>query len=124
MPDRPARVERSDSVGDRIFANGNDASGLGVVYGGATVVGWYPITLSSAIESFSSYCRKLRTDPENGQAKYAIVQLEDELAAIGMVNGASWNGARAFTATSHPAFRRCRSSSVWLTSGRSARRVG
>ena len=97
------RVERSDSVGDRIFANGNDASGLGAVYGGATVVGWYPITPStSVIESFSSYCRKLRTDPENGQAKYAIVQAEDELAAIGMVIGASWNGARAFTATSGP----------------------
>ena len=97
------RIERSNSVGDRIFANGNDASGLGAVYGGATVVGWYPITPStSVIESFSSYCRKLRTDPENGQAKYAIVQAEDELAAIGMVIGASWNGARAFTATSGP----------------------
>ena len=97
------RIERADGVGDMIFANGNDAAGLGAVYGGATVVGWYPITPStSVIESFSSYCRKLRTDPETGQAKYAIVQAEDELAAIGMVIGASWNGARAFTATSGP----------------------
>ena len=97
------RIERSNGVGDLIFANGNDAAGLGAVYGGATVVGWYPITPStSVIESFSSYCRKLRTDPETGQAKYAIVQAEDELAAIGMVIGASWNGARAFTATSGP----------------------
>ena len=97
------RIERSNGVGDMIFANGNDAAGLGAVYGGATVVGWYPITPStSVIESFSSYCRKLRTDPETGQAKYAIVQAEDELAAIGMVIGASWNGARAFTATSGP----------------------
>ena len=97
------RIEHSNGVGDMIFANGNDAAGLGAVYGGATVVGWYPITPStSVIESFSSYCRKLRTDPETGQAKYAIVQAEDELAAIGMVIGASWNGARAFTATSGP----------------------
>ena len=97
------RIERANGVGDMIFANGNDAAGLGAVYGGATVVGWYPITPStSVIESFSSYCRKLRTDPDTGQAKYAIVQAEDELAAIGMVIGASWNGARAFTATSGP----------------------
>ena len=97
------RIERADGVGDMIFANGNDAAGLGAVYGGATVVGWYPITPStSVIESFSSYCRKLRTDPETRQAKYASVQAEDELAALGMVIGASWNGARAFTATSGP----------------------
>ena len=97
------RVERSDGVGDRIFINGNDACGLGAVYGGATVAGWYPITPStSVIEAFSSYCRKYRTDPDNGMARYAIVQAEDELASIGMVIGASWNGARAFTATSGP----------------------
>ncbi|MFB0934492.1 MAG: 2-oxoacid:acceptor oxidoreductase subunit alpha, partial [Propionivibrio sp.] len=96
-------VEHSDGVGNRIFSNGNDACGLGAVFGGATVAGWYPITPStSVIEAFSSYCRKFRTDPDNGMARYAIVQAEDELASIGMVIGASWNGARAFTATSGP----------------------
>ena len=97
------RVERSDGVGKRIFVNGNNACGLGAVYGGATVAAWYPITPStSIIESFSGYCRKFRTDPHNGMARYAVVQAEDELASIGMVVGASWNGARAFTATSGP----------------------
>jgi 2-oxoglutarate ferredoxin oxidoreductase subunit alpha len=97
------RVERSDKVGDRIFIDGNSACGLGAVYGGATVAGWYPITPStSVIEAFSSYCRKYRTDPDNGRGRYAIVQAEDELASIGMVIGAGWNGARAFTATSGP----------------------
>ncbi|MDP2824644.1 MAG: 2-oxoacid:acceptor oxidoreductase subunit alpha [Sulfuritalea sp.] len=97
------RVERSDGVGDRIFINGNDACGLGAVYGGATVAAWYPITPStSVIEAFSSYCRKYRTDPDNGMARYAVVQAEDELASIGMVIGAAWNGSRAFTATSGP----------------------
>lgn len=97
------RIERSDKVGDRIFIDGNSACGLGAVYGGATVAGWYPITPStSVIEAFSSYCRKFRTDPDNGHARYAIVQAEDELASIGMVIGAGWNGARAFTATSGP----------------------
>ncbi|WP_263771584.1 2-oxoacid:acceptor oxidoreductase subunit alpha [Propionivibrio soli] len=96
-------VQRSNGVGDRIFVNGNDACGLGAVYGGATVAAWYPITPStSVIEAFSAYCRKFRTDPDNGMARYAIVQAEDELASIGMVIGASWNGARAFTATSGP----------------------
>jgi 2-oxoglutarate ferredoxin oxidoreductase subunit alpha len=97
------RVERSNGVGDKIFINGNDACGLGAVYGGATVAAWYPITPStSVIEAFSSYCRKYRTDPDNGMARYAIVQAEDELASIGMVIGAAWNGSRAFTATSGP----------------------
>ncbi|MBK7326824.1 MAG: 2-oxoacid:acceptor oxidoreductase subunit alpha [Propionivibrio sp.] len=97
------RVERSDGVGDRIFVNGNAACGLGAVYGGATVAAWYPITPStSVIEAFSGYCRKFRTDPDNGMARYAVVQAEDELASIGMVIGAAWNGARAFTATSGP----------------------
>jgi 2-oxoglutarate ferredoxin oxidoreductase subunit alpha len=97
------RVERSNGVGEQIFINGNDACGLGAVYGGATVCSWYPITPStSVVESFTSYCRKFRTDPDNGQARYAIVQAEDELASIGMVIGAAWNGARAFTATSGP----------------------
>lgn len=97
------RVKRADGVGKRIFVNGNNACGLGAVYGGATVAAWYPITPStSIIESFSGYCRKFRTDPHNGMARYAVVQAEDELASIGMVVGASWNGARAFTATSGP----------------------
>jgi 2-oxoglutarate ferredoxin oxidoreductase subunit alpha len=97
------RVERANGVGDKIFVNGNDACGLGAVYGGATVAAWYPITPStSVIEAFSGYCRKFRTDPDNGMARYAVVQAEDELASIGMVIGASWNGARAFTATSGP----------------------
>jgi 2-oxoglutarate ferredoxin oxidoreductase subunit alpha len=96
-------VKRSDGVGQRIFVNGNDACALGAVYGGATVAAWYPITPStSVIEAFGNYCRKYRTDPDNGMARYAIVQAEDELASIGMVIGASWNGARAFTATSGP----------------------
>ncbi len=96
-------VKRSNAVGDCIFIDGNSAAGLGAVYGGATVSAWYPITPStSVIEAFTSYCRKYRTDPESGAARYAIVQAEDELASIGMVIGAGWNGARAFTATSGP----------------------
>ncbi|MDP3036615.1 MAG: 2-oxoacid:acceptor oxidoreductase subunit alpha [Rhodocyclaceae bacterium] len=97
------RVERANGVGDKIFINGNHACGLGAVYGGATVAAWYPITPSTpVIEAFTGYCRKYRTDPDNGKARYAIVQAEDELASIGMVIGAAWNGARAFTATSGP----------------------
>jgi 2-oxoglutarate ferredoxin oxidoreductase subunit alpha len=97
------RVERADGVGDRIFIDGNSACGLGAVYGGATVAAWYPITPStSIIEAFSSYCRKFRTDPDNGRSRYAVVQAEDELASIGMVIGAAWNGSRSFTATSGP----------------------
>ncbi|MBV2234429.1 MAG: 2-oxoacid:acceptor oxidoreductase subunit alpha [Sterolibacterium sp.] len=97
------RIERADMIGDRIIIDGNSACGLGAVYGGATVAAWYPITPStSVIEAFSSYCRKYRVDPDNGASRYAIVQAEDELASIGMVIGAGWNGARAFTATSGP----------------------
>jgi 2-oxoglutarate ferredoxin oxidoreductase subunit alpha len=97
------RVERRDAVGGRIFIDGNDAAALGAVYGGATVAAWYPITPSSSLaESFSKWCRKLRTDKATGERRYAIVQAEDELASIGMVIGAAWNGARAFTATSGP----------------------
>jgi 2-oxoglutarate ferredoxin oxidoreductase subunit alpha len=97
------RLSRRDKVGNKILMDGNSACGLGAVYGGATVAGWYPITPStSVIDSFGKYCRKLRVDPETGEKNFAIVQAEDELAAIGMVIGASWNGARAFTATSGP----------------------
>ncbi len=97
------RVQRADNVGDQIFTDGNSASGLGLVYGGATVAAWYPITPSTSIpEAFQKYCAKFRVDPVTGQHKFAIVQAEDELASIGMVIGAGWNGARAFTATSGP----------------------
>lgn len=96
-------VERRDNVGDKVLLDGNTACGLGAVYGGATVTGWYPITPStSVIEGFEKYCKRMRIDPATGQKNFAIVQAEDELAAIGMVIGASWNGARAFTATSGP----------------------
>ncbi|WP_372794819.1 2-oxoacid:acceptor oxidoreductase subunit alpha [Pontiella sp.] len=97
------RIERRDNVGNKILIDGNEACGLGAVYGGATVSAWYPITPStSVIDNYARYCRKFRMDPETGDKNYAIVQAEDELAAIGMVIGASWNGARAFTATSGP----------------------
>jgi len=97
------RVRRADRVGDRIFVDGNSGAALGCVYGGATVAAWYPITPSSSVaEAFQRYCGKLRVDPESGQNRYAIVQAEDEIASIGMVVGAGWNGARAFTATSGP----------------------
>ena len=97
------KVERSDKVGERIFIAGNDAAALGCVYGGATVAAWYPITPTTSLaEAFMKHCKKLRVDPVTKQNKFAIVQAEDEIAAIGMVLGANWNGARAFTATSGP----------------------
>ena len=97
------KVERADEVGNRIFVNGNDAAALGCVYGGATVAAWYPITPSTSVaEAFAKHCKKYRVDPETKKNKYAIVQAEDEISAIGAVIGAGWNGARAFTATSGP----------------------
>jgi 2-oxoglutarate ferredoxin oxidoreductase subunit alpha len=97
------RIARADAVGERIFIDGNSAAGLGAVFGGATVCGWYPITPStSVVEAFTKYAKKYRTDAETGESSVAIVQAEDELASIGMVIGAGWNGARAFTATSGP----------------------
>src|SRR6202021_18506 len=97
------KVKKSDKVGDRIFIEGNSAAALGGGYGGATVCAWYRITPSSSpADAFGSHCKKLRHDPKTGKANYAIVQGEDELASIGIVIGASWNGARAFTATSGP----------------------
>jgi 2-oxoglutarate ferredoxin oxidoreductase subunit alpha len=97
------RVRRADAVGERIFIDGNAAAALGCVFGGATVCAWYPITPSSSVaEAFVGYCKKLRHDPDTGEARYAIIQAEDEIASIGMVVGAGWNGARAFTATSGP----------------------
>ncbi|GLS01505.1 ferredoxin oxidoreductase [Brevundimonas denitrificans] len=97
------QLKRTDAVGDRIFVDGNTAAALGAVYGGATVCAWYPITPSTSLaEAFTDYCKKLRHDSETKEARYAIVQAEDEIASIGMVVGAGWNGARAFTCTSGP----------------------
>jgi 2-oxoglutarate ferredoxin oxidoreductase subunit alpha len=96
------KVKRADSVGKRILIEGNDAAALGAVYGGATVAAWYPITPSTSVaEAFQRRCRRYRVDAE-GKSRFAIIQAEDELSAIGTVIGAAWNGARAFTATSGP----------------------
>jgi 2-oxoglutarate ferredoxin oxidoreductase subunit alpha len=97
------KVRRADAVGDRIFLEGNNAAGLGAVYGGATICAWYPITPSTSLaEAFDRHCRRYRVDPVTGKNRFAVVQAEDELASIGMVIGAAWNGARAFTATAGP----------------------
>ena len=97
------RMRRATAVGDRIFIDGNSAAALGCVYGGATVAAWYPITPSSSLaEAFARHCRAYRGDRETGKNRFAIIQAEDELASIGMVIGAGWNGARAFTCTSGP----------------------
>ncbi|NKB97692.1 MAG: 2-oxoacid:acceptor oxidoreductase subunit alpha [Pseudomonadales bacterium] len=99
----PIQVRQSDQVGDRIMIDGNAAAALGALYGGATVCAWYPITPSTSVaEAFELHANRLRIDHESGQRKFAIVQAEDELAAIGIVIGAAWNGARSFTATSGP----------------------
>ena len=103
LPSIGLKVKRANAVGERVFLEGNSAAALGAVYGGATVAAWYPITPSSSLaEAFARHCRKYRTDPDSGKSRYAIVQAEDELASIGMVIGAAWNGARAFTCTSGP----------------------
>ena len=97
------RVERRDLLKDKILMEGNAACGLGAVYAGVTVVAWYPITPStSVVEAFTEYANEYRIDKETGKRNFAIVQAEDELAAIGMVIGANWNGARSFTSTSGP----------------------
>jgi 2-oxoglutarate ferredoxin oxidoreductase subunit alpha len=97
------RLERRDNVGDWIMIDGNTACGLGAIYGGATVAAWYPITPSTSIvNAFGKYAKRLRVDKETGRNKFAVIQAEDELAAVGMVIGATWNGARAFTSTSGP----------------------
>jgi 2-oxoglutarate ferredoxin oxidoreductase subunit alpha len=96
-------IKRAEAVGDRIYIEGNSAAALGAVYGGATVCAWYPITPSSSLaEAFTRHCGRYRVDPETGKNCYAIIQAEDELASLGIVVGAAWNGARAFTATSGP----------------------
>lgn len=96
------RLETRDLIGDSIMVEGNEATGLGAIYGGATVMAWYPITPSTDVaKAYETHAKKLRID-EEGQKKYAFVQAEDELAAAGMAIGAAWNGARSFTATSGP----------------------
>jgi len=103
LPSIGLRVKRANGVGSKIFLEGNSAAALGCVYAGATVAAWYPITPSSSLaEAFSRHCRKYRHDADTGKARYAVIQAEDELASIGIVIGASWNGARAFTCTSGP----------------------
>lgn len=98
----PFRVKRLDALGDAILIEGNEATALGAIYGGATMMAWYPITPSTSIaKAFEKHSKQLRTT-ENGEKNYAFLQAEDELAAAGMVIGATWNGARAFTATSGP----------------------
>ncbi len=97
------RLARADAVGERIYVEGNSAAALGALYGGATVCAWYPITPSTSLaEAFERYCRKHRVDKATGKNRYAIIQAEDELASIGIVIGAAWNGARSFTCTSGP----------------------
>ena len=97
------KIETSDKTKGMILTSGNDASGLGCVYGGATVCAWYPITPSTSLaEAFTDFSEKLRVEEETNKNKYAIIQAEDELAAVGMAIGANWNGARGFTATSGP----------------------
>ena len=98
------RLERmSGHTEGSILMDGNSAAALGCVMGGCTVAAWYPITPSSSLcESFISYCERFRADKETGERKAAIIQAEDELAAIGMVFGATWTGARAMTSTSGP----------------------
>ena len=99
----PLRVERMDKTRGHIMIDGNTAAGLGCVYAGATVGAWYPITPSTSLmDAFKGFCDRYRVDPATGEHNYAVIQAEDELAAIGMVLGASWNGARAFTPTSGP----------------------
>lgn len=99
----PFRLERMNANGDKILIDGNTATALGALYAGCTVAAWYPITpATSVMESFKSLCERYRKDPETGKNNFAILQAEDELAAIGMVIGASWSGARAFTSTAGP----------------------
>jgi 2-oxoglutarate ferredoxin oxidoreductase subunit alpha len=97
------RIERMDKTRGKIIIDGNTAAALGAMFGGCTVVSWYPITPSTSIvEQMITYMKKYRMDPQTGKPTFAIVQAEDELAAVGMVIGAGWAGARAMTATSGP----------------------
>ncbi len=99
----PLRVEKMNATDGQIVIDGNTAAALGCVYAGATIGAWYPIPPSTSLmDAYKGFCEKLRIDPESGRRNYFMIQAEDELASIGMVIGASWNGARAFTATSGP----------------------
>ena len=99
----PFRLQRMDANSDKILIDGNTATALGALYAGCTVAAWYPITpATSVMESFKSLCERYRKDPQTGKNNFAILQAEDELAAIGMVIGAGWAGARAFTSTAGP----------------------
>ncbi len=99
----PLRLEKMDANHGKILIDGNTATALGCLYAGATVAAWYPITpATSVMDAFRQFCGKYRRDEETGRNNYFIIQAEDELAAIGMVVGACWNGARAFTSTSGP----------------------
>ncbi len=99
----PLHVSKMDATRGNIMIDGNTAAALGCVFAGATVAAWYPITPSTSVmDAFKAFCDRMRVDPETGRKNFAFIQAEDELAAVGMVIGASWNGARAFTATSGP----------------------
>jgi len=99
----PMHIEPMDATSKSIIMDGNTAAGLGCVYAGATVGAWYPITPSTSLmDAFRKFAAKYRVDPETGKNNYCVIQAEDELAAIGMVIGAAWNGARSFTPTSGP----------------------
>ncbi|HEY6924649.1 MAG TPA: 2-oxoacid:acceptor oxidoreductase subunit alpha [Steroidobacteraceae bacterium] len=99
----PLRVEKLDKTSGHILIDGNTAAALGCVFAGATVAAWYPITPSTSLmDAYKAFCERTRVDPTTGRKNFAFIQAEDELAAIGMVIGANWNGARAFTATSGP----------------------
>ena len=99
----PFHLATMNGNSDKILIDGNTATALGCVYAGATVAAWYPITPStSTMDAFKAFCERYRRDKETGANNFLILQAEDELAAIGMVIGASWNGARAFTSTAGP----------------------
>ena len=99
----PLRVQKMDKTSGHILIDGNTAAALGCVFAGATVAAWYPITPSTSVmDAYKGFCDRMRVDPQTGKKNFAFIQAEDELAAIGMVIGAMWNGARAFTATSGP----------------------
>jgi 2-oxoglutarate ferredoxin oxidoreductase subunit alpha len=103
LPLRVTKLPEGSKTTGHIMIDGNTAAGLGCVFAGATVGAWYPITPSTSLmDAYKAFADKLRVDPETGRKNFAFIQAEDELAAIGMVLGACWNGARAFTATSGP----------------------